>query len=136
MDIGQQTSDGGKSKNNISTPQGGGHNTSTTWYPGTTNQKIVFTHILLTRKHSYLCLEKLSFITYMSPVMKIWQINPPTCIDMRPWFNRHGSSWFHISHGRVVRMGIHQPHTYWDIVCVTWYKTSRGPLKTTLFYTV
>ena len=25
-DIGQRTSDGGKSKNNISTPQGGGHN--------------------------------------------------------------------------------------------------------------
>ena len=27
-DIGQRTSDGGKSKNNISTPQGGGHNSS------------------------------------------------------------------------------------------------------------
>ena len=26
-DIGQRTSDGEKSKNNISTPQGGGHNT-------------------------------------------------------------------------------------------------------------
>ena len=25
-DIGRRTSDGGKSKNNISTPQGGGHN--------------------------------------------------------------------------------------------------------------
>ena len=28
-DIGRRTSDGGKSKNNISTPQGGGHNKST-----------------------------------------------------------------------------------------------------------
>ena len=29
-DIGQRTSDGEKSKNNISTPQGGGHNNTTT----------------------------------------------------------------------------------------------------------
>ena len=29
-DIGQRTSDGGKSKNNISTPQGGGHNKAKT----------------------------------------------------------------------------------------------------------
>ena len=54
-DIGRRTSDGGKSKNNISTPQGGGHNKNFTTVHMPQNVECKSTHSKHTTSLSYIC---------------------------------------------------------------------------------
>jgi hypothetical protein len=58
-------------------------------------------------------------ITYRYPIMEIWQIYLAIMVDKHRRFDLHIGRRFHVTHWGIVRMCIHQPDTYGNIVYTT-----------------
>jgi hypothetical protein len=57
--------------------------------------------------------------TYRYPIMEIRQIYLAILINIHWRLDLHISRRFHVTHWGIIRMCIHQPDTYWNIVCTT-----------------
>ena len=57
-------------------------------------------------------------ITYMFPLMQIWQVDAPGAVDVSTSLEHHGTGGLHKHHWGVVWVRVHQPQTYRDVVSV------------------